>query len=428
MADTNKVHFAGDINVEKINIISSDGTTYSVKNQLISIQLFEDLFTPFMTGVLTFKDSLDFMNALPMIGQEVLDVCIYTPTLKERGGYINMQFYITELKNREFVAERSVVYEVMFVSKEAITDCNIKLSKSYSGLASDVAKEVMTDKLVQFDSVKKLNIEKTKNTVRYVSNFWSPVKNINYIAEHAINQNGSPTYLFFENRDGFNFGSLETLASSPTITQEFNYNSTSQFVSSNGSSQRDVNMDYQRITLFSLTEGFNLLNRLRSGMVTSLMYSPDITTKRLNVKTFDIFKDFNEVKHLNQFPLINNKIPSYYTSKLLVEPRAYDNFTNVPDATNAAFIQKRIGEILQGSDFKININVPGRTDYTVGQVVRITTFQIEPINKKESNKDQLDMIFSGKYLVSAINHFITRKTHECSMELIKDSYISSFTK
>lgn len=426
--DPNKLHFAGDISIDKISIISSDGTVYNVKNQLISIQLFEDLFTPFMTGILTFKDSLDFMNGLPMIGQELLDVTMYTPSLKDKGGYINTQFYITELKNREFVAERSVVYEMMFISKEAITDCNTKLSKSYSGKASEVAKQVMEDKLVQFNSVKKLNIEESKNNVRYVSNYWSPVRNLNYIAEHAINKTDSPSYLFFENRDGFNFGSIETLASSPVITQEFNYNSTMQAVTPYGSSQRDVNMDYQRITLFSVTEGFNLINRLKSGMVSSVMFSSDVTTKRINVKTFDVFKNFKDRKHLNEFPLINNKIPTYYTAKIFNVPRAYENFSNTPDATNAVHLQRRVSEILQGSDFKININVPGRTDYTVGQVVRITTFQIEPIVKSQSNKDQLDMIFSGKYLVSAINHYITKKSHECSMELIKDSYITSFTK
>jgi hypothetical protein len=213
------IHFAGDVNVEKMNIQSHDGTTYSISNQLVSIQIFEDLYSPFISGILTIKDSLDFVNALPMIGQELLDVSIFTPTLRDKGGHLKGQFYITEFKNREYLAERNVIYELTFVSKEAMIDANVKLSKSYTGTPSDIAKKVLTDKLIRFDYTKKINIEPSKNSVSYISNYWSPTRNMQYLCEHAINNQDSPSFLFFENRDGFNFGSLETLATSPTVTQ-----------------------------------------------------------------------------------------------------------------------------------------------------------------------------------------------------------------
>jgi hypothetical protein len=34
-----------------------------------------------------------------------------------------------------------------------------------------------------------------------------------------------------------------------------------------------------------------------------------------------------------------------------------------------------------------------------------------------------DKIFSGTYLIAAINHYIDKEKHECHMELIKDSFI-----
>lgn len=422
------IGFAGDIRIDKLNIMTYDLTTYSVKNQLISIQIFEDIFNPFITGILTFKDSLDFMNGLPVIGQETLDIDIWTPTLKNETGRISGQFYISELKNREYVGDRSIVYELSFISKEAIIDLNVKLSKSYSGLISDVATTVLQHEYVKFDKVKKLNIEPTKNSVKYVSNYWSPVRNMNFLADYAINANGSPSYVFFENRDGFNFGSLETLAASPQITQEFRYDSSTQDVLATGGSVRDISRDFQRITQFSLKNGFNLIRRLHSGMVASVGFGYDLTTKRFQIKPFDYFGAFPERKHLNNYPLINNKIPMFYTAKMLIAPNPFENFTGGGNNTNFAFIQKRISEIEQGGDFRIEINVPGRFDYTVGQVVRITSFQVAPLKSTESNKSQLDVIFSGKYMVSAINHFITRDSHQCAIELAKDSYISSFTK
>ena len=420
--------FAGDIKIDKLNILSHDLVTYSIKNQLVSIQIFEDVLSPFISGVLTFKDSLDFMNALPVIGQETLDVDMWTPTLKNTKARINTQFAISELKNREYVGERSVVYELSFISKEAITDLNIKISKSYSGVVSEIAQKVLQHDFVKFDKTKKLCIETTKNSVKYVSNYWSPIRNMNFLSEYAINESGSPSYVFFENRDGFNFGSIETLAASPLITQEFKYDSSTQEVLPSGGSVRDVNRDFQRITQFSLKNGFNIIRRLNSGMVASAAFGYDITTKRFQIKPFDYFTTFPKRKHCNDFPLINNKIPYFYTAKLLMAPNPYENFSGAASNTNFSFIQQRISEIQQGSDFRIEINVPGRLDYTAGQIVRITSFQVAPLNQTESTRAQLDMIFSGRYMITAINHFITRDSHQCSIELSKDSYITSFTK
>jgi hypothetical protein len=68
---------------------------------------------------------------------------------------------------------------------------------------------------------------------------------------------------------------------------------------------------------------------------------------------------------------------------------------------------------------KISITVPGRTDYTVGQKVGVVLNRIEPLSPKD--KDITDKMFSGYYIIAAINHYVDREKHECYMELIKES-------
>jgi hypothetical protein len=68
---------------------------------------------------------------------------------------------------------------------------------------------------------------------------------------------------------------------------------------------------------------------------------------------------------------------------------------------------------------KLEITVPGRADYTVGQKVNVTLNKIEPITKKE--QDITDKMFSGNYLISAINHYVDRNKHECHIELVKET-------
>lgn len=424
---TETLSFAGDITIDKLSVISTDGTEFSLMNQIAALQIFEDLYSPFITGTLVIKDSLDFVNALPVIGQEWLDLDISTPSIREKGGRIKGQFSLYRVKNREYLGDKSVMYELDFISKEAIIDSNVKLSRAYTGRVSDLAREVLTDKLVAFDSVKGLVIEETNNSTKYVSNYWTPVQNVNYLAETAKNLKSSPSYIFFENRDGFNFGSLNTLVASPIITQKFNYNSSTRGVTNSGA-YRDINMDFQRITEFVVKEGVNTIDRLRDGYMASTVVTDDITTKRFEYKYYNALVGHQMTNHLNKYPLINYKFPIDYGAKFLVMPRQQFGFTSFSDATNVDSIQQRLYEMHEKNDFKINIVVPGRLDYTVGQMVEVNSVKVEPIRKSDSLVDSMDEIYSGKYLVTAINHFITREKHECTMELAKDSYIADFSQ
>jgi hypothetical protein len=71
--------------------------------------------------------------------------------------------------------------------------------------------------------------------------------------------------------------------------------------------------------------------------------------------------------------------------------------------------------------YKVQIEVAGRTDYTVGMIVDLNIPKISQITKEDA--DTRDLIISGKYLVSAMTHYISRSQHTCKMELVKNSLI-----
>ena len=99
------LRFAGDINIESATITSMvSGLTFNVTNQLITIEIFEDMFAPFMTGSLIFRESLDFANSFPFVGQEYLDLKVSTPTLENSGGTVEGRFYIYKLSDRQEVS------------------------------------------------------------------------------------------------------------------------------------------------------------------------------------------------------------------------------------------------------------------------------------------------------------------------------------
>ena len=53
---------AGDVNLEKVEIISGNGRAVNITNLVGEIQIFEDVFSPCITGTIALADSLDLVK------------------------------------------------------------------------------------------------------------------------------------------------------------------------------------------------------------------------------------------------------------------------------------------------------------------------------------------------------------------------------
>jgi len=426
MIDTNNIRFAGDISIEQINIVTSKGMTQNITNQVIAIDIFEDLFSPFMTGVIGVKESFDFTNLLPFIGEEFVNITLYTPSL-DKKHHIDQQFYVYKISNRLLGGDRSTYYELHFISKEAIVDANKKVSKVYEGLIYDIAKDLYTNPEYGLESTKQINVERTANNNKFIANYWSPVKSLNFIAGQAVSTDGDANYLFYENRKGLNFISLGSLYKQDPY-KEFVYDNYARDINSRGQTSINLAEDYKRITDIEVPVLTNYIEKAVSGMHASKIISNDILTKRYYSKNYDMLEDYVNTNHLNKFSPTTNKVVKHPNSMVINAPREYDPFNGYHDTSNVRTLQRRISQLASAQASKINITVLGRTDYTVGMKVYVTLFKVEPIKKDEALEDTIDKVLSGYYIVSAINHSINRNKHECSMELIKDSYIMDLNK
>jgi hypothetical protein len=425
---SNELRFAGDVNIEKVEMYSlASGASFDIKNQVLAIQIYEDLFSPFITGSLIIKDSLDLVNKLPYGGQEYLSLKVFTPTLDVSApdtGVIQGNFYVYKITDREYVAEKSVVYQIHFISTEAVVDLNLAPSRQFSGKISDIVGSLLKDD--NFIGTEKiLTVETTKNETKFISNFWSPLKCINYLLQQATNPNGSTTYVFFENRAGFNFVSLDYL-NEKEVHQVFVQGTTTNDVNKKGGSTRVLDRDFSKILEISVPHAFDYIDRVRHGTYASKLTIHDFTTKRYKTVHYDYLKKFLEGKEarLNQFPITTDLVAANINALGIVSETANQLFTGfgIVDTTRA--IQDRISRMKQAESFKIRIKVKGRTDYTVGQVVYLDINTASPTQSDDTPEELKDKMFTGNYLVAAINHYIDKENgHECHMEVIKDSLI-----
>jgi hypothetical protein len=411
------LRYAGDVNIEKVEIITPKGVYQNVRNQVIQLRIFEDIFSPFITGAIVLKESFDLQTLLPLIGEEYIELKVSTPTLDKP---ISGLFHIYKMNDKINVGDRAVGYELNFISAEALIDSNKRISKVFSGKISDIVGTFVKDKIDGIESTKKFNVENTRNTIKYVSPYWTPVQNLTFLSDNSISENQSPSFLFYENRDGFNFKSLDTLYKSSSYLQ-FVMDKYSRDSFPQGGNTLNIMEDYKRIGEIDFIESYDYMDRLSGGMYTSKLISYDSTKKTYTVKNFDIKKKFAKQNHLNEYPLFSEKAIGRSNAKHILFPRAFETFTSFGDTTNARVVQERISFLKMAEAQKINITVAGRCDYTVGQIAEVTLYKKQPMQKKDRNEDLIDTVNSGKYLVSAINHQISVDGHTCYIELIKDS-------
>jgi hypothetical protein len=167
---------------------------------------------------------------------------------------------------------------------------------------------------------------------------------------------------------------------------------------------------------------------ISSGRLKSRIISHDLVTKQYHVRDYSVKKD---VEHppslLNANPAYSQYATSNSMSTVIIMPRHFSNFSDFADVTNYNTIQKRMSFFQNLQKYKVTIQVLGRTDYTVGQVMELTIPRAAQITK-EQKEDSSDEILSGRYLLSAISHIITKEGHTCNMELIKNSIIMDMSK
>jgi hypothetical protein len=417
-----KIHTAGDVKVEDVTIITTRGHAQTITPQVAGIEIYEDIFSTFITGKVYVRDSQDLQNLLPLVGEEVVRIDLKTPKIEDKHAYKG-EYYIYKMDDRTKIKDHEAVFVLHFISKEAITDLNRKISRAYSGKVSEIVKEICT-KPGGLETNKKLNIEDTSNETKFVSNFWSPSKNLEWCCESAVNANESPSYIFFENKHGLNFLSLESMYVGSPIYQRFIWDNYAAEIGTTGGSGRDLNKDYQRVLDFQMSDAYNYMDRLQSGMYGSEIITYDLLTKQYVHTGYkpDFEKDGG---HLNEYPLWTSKAPASQKSVLIYEHNYYNNFEKFGDVTNNKTIQKRMSLMAQAEGYKVTITVHGRTDYTAGMRVYLDVPRIRQVTEKS---DDVDQILSGTYLIAAICHKITRSTHECIIELTKDSFMVDINK
>ena len=410
--------FLGQVDLEKVELISHSGSAVNILTLVQDFTLYEDIFSTTLSGYILVQDAIDLVSTLPMIGQEMLTFQFSTPSIQTK---VSKTMYIYKMQILS-VKPRSQTYMLHFCSQELIMSANSKISKAYSGKISDTVVDIFRDKKY-LNSSSTLYVEETKNSYSFIPAYGTPIETINWLTHKSMNVNGTPNYIFFESNQSFEYVSVEKLMTLPTVRDyifaDVDPNTVTGY-------DGDKDKQYSIVQELSPTTSFDYLKNLNSGMFASRLHTIDLTTKNINVTTYDYLSNFGKTKHLDGYPmrtdtLARKKAASVY----FIEKNNYQTGSFKQQGYSNFFLQRN-SLLEQLNSFKLNITVPGRCDIKVGNTIHLTMPKLKQLVSDEVDKPS--EYYTGKYLITAIRHQIIGGKHSMKMEIISDSFVKPLVK
>lgn len=415
-----KVIQAGSYDLKFVDILKANGESVNVREQIDSITIYEDMYSPFITGKLTFRDTFDLPSILGRSGRDLVRFHITTPIVIDETLDIKGTYFIYKAGERELVRDRTQMYNLHFISIESLFDINSQISRRFAGSADELVKKICSEYL---STTKKIETDPSIEQLRYVSNFWSPTKNLEFLSQHARTGSGDTSFLFFENRDGFVFKTISSLASQP-ILQSFFASDYSIDVEANSTSMRLGEVTRNPVKDYRVIHGsyrvktmYDYMGAQQAGAIASKMTTYDMVKKKIDLPEYrmSISGILNE-NSLFRPDVINSTNPVRMHMMKHFSSNAHQN-----NSTNSGFAQQRVAEMHMLNSSRIEIDVYGRTDYTVGKKVFLGVNATKPIDRTTDIADTEDTNYSGNYLITAIRHVFDRTSHISTIELSKES-------
>lgn len=447
---TKELARAGDVNISEVVIISRSGTEFDIKNIVAEINIFEDMFSPIMTGNIVISDGSDLINTLPIIGEELIRLRIGTPTFEDDDEiYKTFKIYAITDKTAIF-SDRTQAYTLHFISQEGYIDSIARVNGTFSGNTNDVVSRLF-DSFVKMarntvDGVESRNeteltlLDNTKNIITFNSPSWSPFKCINYVASRSLrDDNYGSNFVFFETNKGFVFGSIQELIDMQT-KQDFLF---ARYIYApadvsvpNGNPESlykrpSLEHSYNLVEEFITDEDFNLLNSNLVGHLSNRVVTYDIVNKQMKVNDYDYLTEWDKYKHVDKnsksktgSPIVSERQLRAANTCIMMEPQHPFLFNGNKDTTNKdidKIVSSRMSMLADITTRKMSIIVPGRTDIECGMLTEFILPAFKTKDLSETKEDVEDKFYSGTYLITAVRHKITPAKHMMRIELSKDS-------
>ena len=415
-----------------VAITSLDGSKkpIDITNSIIEMNYFEDILSPCITMTIKLINGYSIFNGLPIRGGESVAMEIETVFGNFRLDGEKAMF-VTKVSNLD-AEKQSESFTLHLTSKEALQNETVRCCKKYNNANINTHVEDILTNTLQTTKIGK--IEQTSNTYSFIGNNKKPFHILTWLGPKSISAHsksgnsgkeakGTSGFLFYENIDGFNFRSIDSLVSNTQLQSsssnkenifKYNYSGKGMIKSNN------LNNNFE-ILNYNYEKNIDLMKSLRVGMYVNKTYFYNMYTQELDIYKYKLKDELGD-KTLggNESIAISEQFGNSIT-RILV--RASDH--GILDS-KGTFAQSGRDNADMAKSFSrynllftqaLNMNVPCNINLKAGDIIYAQFPQMESAQTGEVDKEQ-----SGNYLIKELRHYFSPNQMLTSLRLVRDSY------
>jgi len=411
--------------LQTATIIIKNGQAIDLTNVIQDIEVFEDIFKSSITGSITINDSVGGFEKFILTGGERITLKVAMPA-EGNAIIINRDNLIVhEFSKIAANSTGNLKYKLYFTSDSALNSLKRRVFKSFGNLTviGDVVRSLYEKMSNSGTSANiKINASDARLFMRFLSPGYTPIDAINSLAKRSSVD--GKYYVFYE-RLNYNmygeayhhyFTSIDNIIRStaaiaiPTIkySPAGNYFSTT----TPENNIRAKTVEYQ--------PNYNHLSAMTGGFYNSRVRSLDILSRRYS-DTKISYKDTTDSEGINYTGkyLDSSNYFSTYGPNDFPGERMIVSSMNEPFLSKSAWIKNDTYGAYLNSSIRVTVDIAGGTNRIgVGDLVdfRLPSRAHTTVNRENSVVPD-DLLYSGKYIVTACRHRITRLGYTKKLEL-----------
>ena len=429
---------------------------------IIHTEYFEDLLSPIITMRMKIRCEFNLIENVPIRGGEMIafsadvggteikfgDISdgniiadsgeLYVFKLSDLNAPTTSQDFILNIASLEFIKNETSRCQFKFKSQT--------IDKHVRQILGPHVMNVNPDKILDE------NIEESLNSYAFIGNNRKAFYTINWLCPKAIGKSKTPSakgvsgdktdggsndaqgkgtagFLFFENREGFNFKSIESLVNSTRLDDNEKKSVFSYVYRGKGSVGNPYDLsENTNINFYYLSKSTDVRKALTVGQYGSLTIFYDSLNQTFSQIEYRLEKEIDSKLGSDDdlsTPKVQGKKLHEYNSRLYsiisdhgalgVGEKGLESSGR--DPVDQAKSISRYNALFSQS---LNIQVPCNTNLKVGDIINVT---FPELIMGQSKKD--DQSMSGNYLISRLNHHIQPNASFSSLNLIRDSHGAS---
>lgn len=392
-----------------------------ITGSITEISLYETIYTPFVYGEMIIVDNSAMLSTFPFIGQERVLI-----VWEREDKVIYKIFRVTDVFNVRQVNESTGGYGLSITSEKQIRNSFSLFSKSYKGNSAEIIQKIYKEFLLEDLDVRIQGFLPHNIVFPYIK----PMAAINMIQKATPAADKTPMFVYdtlYGEQPVLN--SMKNMLEQDPVLEIDPKNTIS--TSSNELSSQNIDQFRNQAYDVTINRAYNTLDQMNEGAYGSQTLSVDISNRSFTATDFDFqlhapsigkewistFFTFDDVpKADNPNDVLVNGIRSTKLRLQYQNEYAYEDYPNLNtiDENLLAGMRSYMKRLKSTS---VTVYMNSVTELEAGKTVDLKYYRFSP---KLQNEDVDDKVNSGKYLISALRHYVKNGEYTMSLELVRD--------